>query len=74
MTHYVEPDAPLVQATADLLAARVALYKVQPGSRLVNLADEALTMLLTPRVEIESVACAQTGSRACAFPSRGGVV
>jgi hypothetical protein len=45
-----EPDPALVQATADLLAARVELYKVQPNHRLVPLADKALEYLLSPRL------------------------
>lgn len=47
-----EPDAALVQATADLLAARVALYRVQPGHRLIRLADAALEVLLSPRMVV----------------------
>jgi hypothetical protein len=42
------PNAALVQAIADLLAAYVALYKVQPSSELLRPAENALASLLRP--------------------------
>ena len=47
-TQIIEPNAALVQATAALLAARVALYKVQPGHDLIRITDRALETLLSP--------------------------
>ncbi len=49
----IEPNAALVQATADLLTARVALYKVQPGHELIRSVDAALERLLHPLVLVE---------------------
>ena len=44
----LSPDAVLVQATADLLAARVGLYNQQPGNPLIKIVDRAIEALLSP--------------------------
>lgn len=48
-----EPDPALVQATADLLAARNGLYMTDPDHRLLPAIDNALAALLSPRMVVE---------------------
>jgi hypothetical protein len=49
----IHTDAALVQATADLLAARVALYDQQPDSNLIRLVDLSLEALMNPLALVE---------------------
>lgn len=52
MTEVVRADPALVQATADLLAARVGLFEQQPGSELVPVVDRCLEALMSPAMVV----------------------
>lgn len=48
----IGPSAELVQAIADLLAARVALYQQQPAHPLIPKVDAALDALVCPQIRL----------------------